>query len=254
MMDGESGNSDTMQPWQTSPIQVRRQYDATFQRETVANWLSSGKSADAVALELGLSANRLYAWRNLQAPAAAEATAATMPPGQAYRAPSNWIWFTGVPSPPSSKPVPPASTTSRRSTVANACTAPLIACPHPHSNSSTRNQRADFTVPFFGTSPVCSCVGAASCWPRRLAQGQIYAAAMRTRRCTRASKKWPVSRICILESYSRFRDRARQGRFSLHHYAGVQSPAAMARLGRPPRPLAAAAQSVPASPAVQTGL
>ncbi len=39
-----------------------------------------------------------------------------------------------------------------------------------------------------------------------------------------------MSRICILESYSRFRDRARQGRFSLHHYAGVQSPAAVARL------------------------
>jgi transposase InsO family protein/transposase-like protein len=48
-----------------------RQYDATFKREAVANWLSSGKSAAVVALELGLSAKRLYAWRNLLDPAAA---------------------------------------------------------------------------------------------------------------------------------------------------------------------------------------
>ena len=54
-----------------SPIPVRRQYDATFKREAVANWLASGKSAEVVALELGLSANRLYAWRNLRDPAAA---------------------------------------------------------------------------------------------------------------------------------------------------------------------------------------
>jgi transposase-like protein len=71
MMDEESGNSDTMKPLKASPIQVRRQYDVTFKREAVANWLSSGKSAEVVALELGLSANRLYAWRNLLDPAAA---------------------------------------------------------------------------------------------------------------------------------------------------------------------------------------
>jgi len=83
MMDEESGSSDTMKPLKTSPLQVqasplqvRRQYDATFKREAVANWLSSGKSADVVALELGLSANRLYAWRNLLAPAAAGGRAA----------------------------------------------------------------------------------------------------------------------------------------------------------------------------------
>ena len=60
-----------MKPLKASPIPVRRQYDATFKREAVANWLASGKSAEVVALELGLRANRLYAWRNLLDPAAA---------------------------------------------------------------------------------------------------------------------------------------------------------------------------------------
>ena len=60
-----------MKPLKASPIPVRRQYDTTFKREAVANWLASGKSAEVVALELGLSANRLYAWRNLLNPAAA---------------------------------------------------------------------------------------------------------------------------------------------------------------------------------------
>ena len=60
-----------MKPLKASPIKVRRQFDATFKREAVANWLTSGKSAEVVALELGLSANRLYAWRNLLDPAAA---------------------------------------------------------------------------------------------------------------------------------------------------------------------------------------
>ena len=61
-----------MKPLKASPIQVRRQFDAPFKREAVANWLASGKSADVVALELGLRAKRLYAWRNLLDPAAAQ--------------------------------------------------------------------------------------------------------------------------------------------------------------------------------------
>jgi len=65
-----------MKPVKASLSKVRRQYDATFKRETVANWLASGKSADVVALELGLSANRLYAWRHLLDPAAAGGKAA----------------------------------------------------------------------------------------------------------------------------------------------------------------------------------
>ena len=75
--DGEeSGSTDIMKPLKASPIQVRRQFDAPFKREAVANWLASGKSADVVALELGLRAKRLYAWRNLLDPAAAGGRAA----------------------------------------------------------------------------------------------------------------------------------------------------------------------------------
>jgi len=71
MTDEESGIHDIMKPLKASPIKVRRQFDATFKREAVANWLASGKSAEVVALELGLSANRLYAWRSSLDPAAA---------------------------------------------------------------------------------------------------------------------------------------------------------------------------------------
>jgi len=57
-------------------IKTRRKFDETFKREAVQNWLSSGKSAQVVAQELGLRANRLYAWKNLFAPAAAGGRAA----------------------------------------------------------------------------------------------------------------------------------------------------------------------------------
>ena len=55
------------------PIQseVRRKYDITFKREAVQNWISSGKSAEVVAKELGLNSSRLYAWRKLLPPAPA---------------------------------------------------------------------------------------------------------------------------------------------------------------------------------------
>ncbi|MEO7300113.1 MAG: IS630 family transposase [Verrucomicrobiota bacterium] len=56
-----------------APVKVRRQYDATFKREAVAHWLSSGKSAELVAHELGLIPARLFAWRSV-ADSADEAT------------------------------------------------------------------------------------------------------------------------------------------------------------------------------------
>jgi len=57
-------------------VKTRRKFDETFKREAVQNWLSSGKSAEVVARELGLLPNRLYAWRQRFAPAAAGAEAA----------------------------------------------------------------------------------------------------------------------------------------------------------------------------------
>ena len=59
-----------------NPVKVRRKFDQTFKREAVQNWLSSGKSAEVVAQELGLLTNRLYAWRKRFAPAAAGGRAA----------------------------------------------------------------------------------------------------------------------------------------------------------------------------------
>ena len=52
-------------------VKVRRKFDPTFKREAVQNWLSSGKSAEVIAKELGFLPNRLYAWRKRFAPASA---------------------------------------------------------------------------------------------------------------------------------------------------------------------------------------
>ena len=63
---------------------VRRKFDETFKREAVQNWLQSGKSAEALAQELGLSAQLLYAWKKRLAPAAeagGRASAAGAKPG-----------------------------------------------------------------------------------------------------------------------------------------------------------------------------
>ena len=46
-----------------SVVKTRKKFDQTFKREAVNNWLTSGKSANVVALELGILPNRLYAWR-----------------------------------------------------------------------------------------------------------------------------------------------------------------------------------------------
>jgi transposase-like protein len=59
-----------------NPVKTRRKFDPTFKREAVHNWLSSGKSAEVVALELGLHADRLYSWRKRFAPADAGGRAA----------------------------------------------------------------------------------------------------------------------------------------------------------------------------------
>lgn len=65
-----------MKPLKESQTKTRRQYDEAFKREAVQNWLSSGKTAEVVALELGLSPDRLFAWRKLLPPAAAGGGAA----------------------------------------------------------------------------------------------------------------------------------------------------------------------------------
>jgi transposase len=62
-----------------TPVQERRKYDATFKRAAVQNWLSSGKSAQAIGKELGIAANRLYAWRGDFGPSAAGGRAAEGP-------------------------------------------------------------------------------------------------------------------------------------------------------------------------------
>ena len=58
-----------MKPIKEVPASPRRKYDLTFKREAVHNWLISGKSAEVIGPELGLSPSRLYAWRKLLAPA-----------------------------------------------------------------------------------------------------------------------------------------------------------------------------------------
>lgn len=78
-------------------------------REAVQNWLSSGKSAEVIAQELGLSPDRLYAWKKCFAPADAggRAAAGAMDGGNvALRRQRR------EPSPLSSSPVSINSTTS----------------------------------------------------------------------------------------------------------------------------------------------
>lgn len=65
-----------MKPLKETSAKTRRQYDPTFKLEAVRNWLGSGKSAEVVSKELGLTSGRLFAWRKLLAPAAAGGKAA----------------------------------------------------------------------------------------------------------------------------------------------------------------------------------
>ena len=64
---------------QTS-VRERRKFDETFKREAVQNWLNSGKSAEVVGEELGITAGLLYSWRSM-VPAAAGGRATAAKPG-----------------------------------------------------------------------------------------------------------------------------------------------------------------------------
>jgi len=65
-----------MKPIKETSVKSRRKFDETFKREALHNWLSSGKSAEVIAQELGLSPDRLYAWKRRFAPADAGGRAA----------------------------------------------------------------------------------------------------------------------------------------------------------------------------------
>lgn len=52
-----------MKPLKETPSNARRKYDPAFKREAVQNWLASGKSAEVVAEELGITSGRLFVWR-----------------------------------------------------------------------------------------------------------------------------------------------------------------------------------------------
>lgn len=67
-------------PMKQTTVRERRKFDETFKREAVLNWLRSGKSAEVVGEELGIHANRLYAWRKL-VPDFAEERARSSKPG-----------------------------------------------------------------------------------------------------------------------------------------------------------------------------
>lgn len=57
-------------------VKIRRKFDDTFKSQAVGNWLSSGKSAEIIAPELGLKSNHLYAWKKRFASADAGGRAA----------------------------------------------------------------------------------------------------------------------------------------------------------------------------------
>lgn len=65
-----------MKPLKKPTVSFRKKYDANFKLDAVRNWLSSGKSAEVVSKELGLSSGRLFVWRKLLAPDAAGGKAA----------------------------------------------------------------------------------------------------------------------------------------------------------------------------------
>ena len=74
-----------MKAIKNSSLKLRRKYDQIFKREAVNNWLSSGKSAEVVSEELGLSPGLLFAWKRRFAPADAGggAVAGAKPPSYA---------------------------------------------------------------------------------------------------------------------------------------------------------------------------
>ena len=80
MTDRELGQEYEKQPMKPSAIKARRKFDDTFKREAVQHWLSSGKSAELIASELGIQQERLYAWKRRFAPAAAGAASLQIMP------------------------------------------------------------------------------------------------------------------------------------------------------------------------------
>jgi len=60
---------------QTEPKIRKQRYDLNFKRAAVELWLAGGKSAEAVAAELGISGQTLKTWK--------QHLAVPVPPGQA---------------------------------------------------------------------------------------------------------------------------------------------------------------------------
>jgi len=75
---------------QPTPVKVRRKFDETFKRESVQHWVQSGQSAEVIAQELGLKANRLYAWKHRLAPAVAGGATAGAKPGSLADVQGQW--------------------------------------------------------------------------------------------------------------------------------------------------------------------
>ena len=71
MVERELGRSSTTKPIKMKTVKARRKFDETFKRETLNNWLTSGKSAEVIGQESGVTSSRLYAWRKRFAPGAA---------------------------------------------------------------------------------------------------------------------------------------------------------------------------------------
>src|SRR5467141_2531748 len=82
MTDRELGEQRMIRPMKQTSVRERRKFDKTFKREAVLNWLQSGKSAEVVGEELGITANLLYAWRKV-VPAVAGGRATAAKPGSA---------------------------------------------------------------------------------------------------------------------------------------------------------------------------
>ncbi len=52
-----------MKTQSATPHRERKKFDATFKREALEHWERSGKTAEEVALALGVTAMNLYAWK-----------------------------------------------------------------------------------------------------------------------------------------------------------------------------------------------
>jgi transposase len=70
-----------IKPIKKMPVRTHRKFDENFKSQAVAHWLSSGKSAEVIARELGINANLLYVWRKRLAPPDARRAAPGKKPG-----------------------------------------------------------------------------------------------------------------------------------------------------------------------------